>query len=624
MAIMKKLLLILLIVPYFGFSQVKIPISSLPTATGINTTDWFIINQGTTTKKIQYSLFKWDADSVAKQIHDSLVNYGGSVTLGTANQIPFMNGTTDFQYSENFKWNDATLTVFDARDNLFIGNLTGLGNTIGNYNVLIGEGSFLTGTSSEANVSIGNGAGAYSVGDSNIFVGFQAGYNETGSNKLYIENSNSATPLIYGNFADDSLIVNGTFKTTGHLISGDNFKWNDTTLILIPNTTNENNLFIGSPSTGNTINEGANNTFIGSESGRLINNGNENTFIGSFSGTEIQDGTENTFIGYLTGGSSTDINRNTFIGWASGYNSEGDSNIFIGYASGYNETGSNKLYIENSNSATPLIWGDFANDSVRINGHLQVTSGISLIGEDEGTFDTINISNNSKEFLLSGSDDFTFIGNSGYFRINDAILRLGNETKFSYLEQNLTTLEITSDTVRINGTLDVTLNLTADTITALEIYNKTKDHGFFAFEDSAVVINCTQDTWVQVTNATNTLFDGVQEGQGFDISGDTITFNADARSDLTPHIIFHWGIDGHAGNGEDYEVRIYNIDNTAGVVRKAEGTTSGANNRISIGTTSYDINSAYGDRYIMQIMNKTNSGDFTIENGSIYLEVSHY
>jgi hypothetical protein len=43
----------------------------------------------------------------------------------------------------------------------------------------------------------------------NIFLGFKAGYNETGDNKLYIENSNSATPLIYGEFDNDILTVNG-------------------------------------------------------------------------------------------------------------------------------------------------------------------------------------------------------------------------------------------------------------------------------------------------------------------------------------------------------------------------------------------------------------------------------
>ena len=163
-----------------------------------------------------------------------------------------------------------------------------------------------------------------------------------------------------------------------------------------------------------------------------------------------------------------------------------------------------------------------------------------------------------------------------------------------------------------------------DTLQTEFSFIKTKAHGFYAFEDSTVVIDCTQNVWVQITNATGNLFTAIQTNEGFSISGDTIIFNEYYRTGFLPHILFHWGADGFGGNNEDYEIRIYNIDNDEGVVRKAEGTTTGANNRIEIGTTSYDRHASFGDRYILQIMNKTNSNDFTVENGSIYLEVSHY
>ena len=39
----------------------------------------------------------------------------------------------------------------------------------------------------------------------------------------------------------------------------------------------------------------------------------------------------------------------------------------------YNEAGSNKLYIANSNTATPLIKGDFVSGTVAINNVLQIT-----------------------------------------------------------------------------------------------------------------------------------------------------------------------------------------------------------------------------------------------------------
>ena len=60
--------------------------------------------------------------------------------------------------------------------------------------------------------------------------------------------------------------------------------------------------------------------------------------------------------------------KNVCIGTTSGYSITGaDGNVMIGYQSGKDETGSNKLYIENTDSAAPLIYGEFDNDKVQIN-----------------------------------------------------------------------------------------------------------------------------------------------------------------------------------------------------------------------------------------------------------------
>jgi hypothetical protein len=52
--------------------------------------------------------------------------------------------------------------------------------------------------------------------------------------------------------------------------------------------------------------------------------------------------------------------------------STGGSNVFLGHNAGYNETGSNKLYIDSSNTAAPLLYGDFDADKAGINGWLGV------------------------------------------------------------------------------------------------------------------------------------------------------------------------------------------------------------------------------------------------------------
>ncbi len=74
-----------------------------------------------------------------------------------------------------------------------------------------------------------------------------------------------------------------------------------------------------------------------------------------------------------------DGNNNVAIGLGAGYsNVSGSNNIFLGVQAGYNETGRNKLYIENSNSATPLIYGEFDNDLLRINGTLDINNAFTF------------------------------------------------------------------------------------------------------------------------------------------------------------------------------------------------------------------------------------------------------
>lgn len=139
--------------------------------------------------------------------------------------------------------------------NTFLGTESGQRNTTGNYNVLVGrlagtnvrEGSNNTcvGTGAGANIRSGNqniiigidamgenlfagdGTGSenimigYKAGytahncSSNVFIGNQAGMNETGSNLLIIENSSSVTPLIHGNFLTDVFRVNGNIEASG-------------------------------------------------------------------------------------------------------------------------------------------------------------------------------------------------------------------------------------------------------------------------------------------------------------------------------------------------------------------------------------------------------------------------
>ncbi|MFP9114947.1 hypothetical protein ACLI1A_13505 [Flavobacterium sp. RHBU_3] len=117
-----------------------------------------------------------------------------------------------------------------GESNVFIGTNSGYTNTIGNYNICIGTGSGSnsgTVSTSNSNLFIGHGAGSANVsGGGNVYLGFVSGVNCTGggnvfigsasgsnvtsvSNKLYIANSGTTSPLIYGDFSGNKVGIGG-------------------------------------------------------------------------------------------------------------------------------------------------------------------------------------------------------------------------------------------------------------------------------------------------------------------------------------------------------------------------------------------------------------------------------
>ncbi len=111
---------------------------------------------------------------------------------------------------------------------------------------------------------------------------------------------------------------------------------------------------------------------IGKESGKNLANAGYNTLIGTRAGINSTNAFFNTFIGTGSGQENTTGDDNVYLGYNTGYNSNGSKNVFIGAQAGLNEAGSNKLYIESSPSSSPLIYGEFDNDLLRINGELDL------------------------------------------------------------------------------------------------------------------------------------------------------------------------------------------------------------------------------------------------------------
>lgn len=183
-----------------------------------------------------------------------------AITTGAANVvIGALSGTTISTGNSNtvVGYNSMTFTT-GGSENVAIGVSTLVQNTTGNYNVAVGGSSLASATTADfntavgrqsmqltttgasnvavggialqnnttgsSNTAIGLGAGfGTTTGSGGVFLGNQAGYYETGSNKLFIDNTTRTNEadgrlksLVYGIF--DALTTNQFFTVNGHLL----------------------------------------------------------------------------------------------------------------------------------------------------------------------------------------------------------------------------------------------------------------------------------------------------------------------------------------------------------------------------------------------------------------------
>lgn len=142
------------------------------------------------------------------------------------------------------------------------------------------------------------------------------------------------------------------------------------------NIDGSSNIYLGQASGENNI-HGSKNILIGRASGQK-NLDDGNTMIGYGAGWMHETGMHNIFIGYESGRGNKTGSMNVMLGDSAGRNIDGSGNVFIGYCAGANTNSSNKLIISNSNTTTPLIYGEFDNAAVTINDVLKLTSRSSV------------------------------------------------------------------------------------------------------------------------------------------------------------------------------------------------------------------------------------------------------
>jgi len=97
--------------------------------------------------------------------------------------------------------------------NTMIGGWSGVNHQDGGNNVFVGSFSGSNTNIGSDNVFIGTSTGELcDTCSANVFIGHNVGSTSDTSNKLFIDNSNTQNPLIYGEFDSDKIQINGSIS----------------------------------------------------------------------------------------------------------------------------------------------------------------------------------------------------------------------------------------------------------------------------------------------------------------------------------------------------------------------------------------------------------------------------
>lgn len=174
------------------------------------------------------------------------------------------------------------------------------------------------------------------------------------------------------------------------------------------------NTFVGDNVGNNTLTTSSFNTFVGGSSGRSLVDGNRNTTLGFNTGRDLTTASSNVFIGHRAGEKITTGTSNVIIGSQAGFTPRDTTvsgNVLIGASVGdVNLDANDQLMIDNTSTFNPLIHGDFAADTLTINGTTTI-----------GQSDTKNVHSLNSAIAATATET-----GKGYIRINlnDTIVRI--------------------------------------------------------------------------------------------------------------------------------------------------------------------------------------------------------
>lgn len=455
---------------------------------------------------------------------------------------------------------EAGYALTSGAENIIIGLQTGYSLTTGDWNILIGvevaynltTGIYNTAIGAQAmescgldpgfNVAVGEQAlrnvGTTSGGDCNTAIGGEALYEmDTGDYNVAVGYAAMFLPVTgRGNIAvGPSALQDGTGGVSG----GDYNIGIGLDAMLSGPGTGDDNIAIGrAAASALGFGAGAQNIAVGYRA-MYYNRGSSNNIV----------------IGHQAGygANPTTYDNCVLIGYRAGYLLEtGDANVFLGYQAGYNELGANRLYIENSNSVTPLIYGEFDNNLVRVHGTLGVgTAGnyldISLTG-------VVTLLGTAKRDLTLRADlDYTTITAQGkptqviigvFHGYSMPIYAADNEELF--FNENVPG--------RWDGASDITFHV----LVALELA-ETADETF-KFQFSWNQVGTTDIVPVATHDVTDeiTVIDGTQYATY--MLEFTIDYDADAGDVIVPHDDLSARLRRIASGGDEVDGEIIVLD----------------------------------------------------------------
>jgi hypothetical protein len=273
--------------------------------------------------------------------------------------------------------NTANNTMFGYRDvlfkrntgtnNTYIGALSGNANTTGSNNTGIGNNALTANIDASGNTAVGDGALASNT--------TAAGNTAVGANAMFYNTTNGSSTAVGYHALGDAANTGISNCAFGYQALRLNQSGTQNVAVGVNsgavNVSGKQNVFVGNSSGANATYDY--NTYVGYLSGNLASSGYGNTAVGygSLKGASAMSGSQNTSIGYSSLIATTGAaENNTAVGANAGLAlTTGDGNVLIGQSAGAQlTTQSNQLYIDNSNTTTPLILGDFSANTLVVNG----------------------------------------------------------------------------------------------------------------------------------------------------------------------------------------------------------------------------------------------------------------